>query len=75
MSRAALDHQDRAHPSDGGKLRFMTRSGGYVMCRRPRCMPYVMSEGDWRKLPAFDQEAHDSYRAAVEAAKLTKDPA
>lgn len=48
-------HADRAHPSDGGKVRFMTRSGGYVMARRPRCVPFVMSEKEWNRLPAFEE--------------------
>ena len=65
MSRAVLDHTDRAHPSDGGKVRFMVRSGGYVMCRRPRLSPFVMTEAEWRRLPAFNQETFDAYRAAV----------
>ena len=67
MSRAVLDHQDRAHPTDGGKVRFMVRSGGYVMCRRPRAMPYVVTEKEWRALPVFDQASYDEYRAAVDA--------
>lgn len=55
MSKAVLDHTDRAHPHDGGKVRFMVRSGGYVMCRRPRRAPYVMTEKEWRKLPAYEE--------------------
>lgn len=46
---------DRAHPNDGGKLRYMTQSGGYVMVRRPRCMPFVMIEKKWRNLPAYQE--------------------
>lgn len=53
MSRAVLDHHDRAHPSDGGKVRYMTRSGGYVMCRRPRLAPFVVTEKEWRNMPPF----------------------
>lgn len=34
-----------------GPIRYMVRSGGYVMVRRPRCVPFVLSEKDWRKLP------------------------
>ena len=34
-----------------GVIKYMTRSGGYVMARRPRAMPFVLSEKDWRKLP------------------------
>ncbi len=33
-----------------GKITPLVRSGGYMMVRRPRCMPFVMTEKDWRKL-------------------------
>lgn len=59
MSRAILDHTDRAHPSDGCRVRFMVRSGGYVMCRRPHCTPYVLSEKEWRRLPPYEDHSHD----------------
>lgn len=39
-----------------GVIRYMVRSGGYVMVRRPRCTPFVMSEKDWRKLPKNQDE-------------------
>lgn len=34
-----------------GPVKFMARVDGYVMCRRPRCMPFVMWGKDWDKLP------------------------
>lgn len=37
-----------------GKITFMCRSGGYVMCRRPRAMPFILSEKEWRKLEPFE---------------------
>ena len=59
---------DRAHRSDGGKVRFMARSGGYVMCRRPRCAPFVLSEKEWLKLPAFHEADHSAPpTSAIEA--------
>lgn len=48
-------HRDRAHPQDGGRVRFMVSSGGYVMCRKPRCAPFIMAEKAWLQL-AFYQE-------------------
>ncbi|MDH2239083.1 hypothetical protein N5K27_22500 [Pigmentiphaga sp. GD03639] len=39
-----------------GKITFMVRSGGYVMCRRPRCMPFILSEKEWRRLPKTEEE-------------------
>ncbi len=38
---------------DGGRVRLMARSGGYVMVRRPRCMPFVLTENEWAKMPLF----------------------
>ncbi len=29
----------------------MTRSGGYVMCRFPRCVPFVTTEERWIAMP------------------------
>ena len=52
-------HKDRAHPSDGGKVRFMVSSGGYVMVRRPRAAPYVMPEKAWLRLPFYEERSHD----------------
>lgn len=37
-----------------GRINFMFRSGGYVMCRRPRKAPFVLTEKDWRKLPKVE---------------------
>lgn len=34
-----------------GKLLYMCRSGGYVMVKRPRCMPFVLTLKDWSKMP------------------------
>jgi hypothetical protein len=49
MSKPYID--PRARQDDIGPIRFMVRSGGYVMCRRPRCIPFVLSEKEWSKLP------------------------
>lgn len=46
---------DRAHPSDGGRVVLMARSGGYVMVRRPRCAPFVLREAEWAKLPKWQK--------------------
>lgn len=40
---------------EGGRLRFMARSGGYVMVRRPRCSPFVLTEKEWGKLPLYEE--------------------
>jgi hypothetical protein len=38
------------------EIRFMSRHSGYVMVRKPRCMPFVMTEKDWLKMPVFQQK-------------------
>ena len=43
-----------------GLIRFMCESGGYVMVRRPRCMPFVLTLKEWAKLPKQPPETpHD----------------
>ena len=39
---------------DGGRVRLMARSGGYVMVRRPRCIPFVLTEKEWARMPLFE---------------------
>lgn len=38
---------------DGGRVRLMSRSGGYVMVRRPRAMPFVLTEKEWARMPLW----------------------
>lgn len=40
-------------PFIADRLRYMTRSGGYVMVRKPRAMPFVVSEKEWAKFPLW----------------------
>lgn len=42
-----------------GKLTILCHSGGYLMVRRPKAIPFVMREKDWRKL-AIEQQTTDS---------------
>jgi hypothetical protein len=37
-----------------GPLRAMAIADNYVMCRRPRCAPWVLSVKDWLKLSETD---------------------
>jgi hypothetical protein len=34
-----------------GVLRLMARADGWVMCRRPGCIPFTMTERQWNELP------------------------
>lgn len=42
VGKLAEVRSDRA-----GKITLMVRESGYVMVRRPRAIPFVMSEKDW----------------------------
>jgi hypothetical protein len=44
-----------------GKLTMMVYADGYVMCRRPGCMPIILIWKDWQKL---SHTALDSVKAA-----------
>ena len=57
MSRFAIDMRDRKDLQSTGneRIRFMVRSGGFVMCRRPRQKPFVLTEKEWAKLPIWEQ--------------------
>jgi hypothetical protein len=54
MSKHAICTKDKQ--DEHGRIVFMTRSGGYVMCRRPRCLPFVLSEKQWGKLSMYRLE-------------------
>lgn len=49
MIKCHIDTQPREDQL--GKITFMARSDGYVMCRRPHCMPFVLAEKEWTRLP------------------------
>lgn len=73
MSTANFDPGDRydsRHP-DFSRVRLMARSGGYVMVRKPHCMPFVLSEKEWARLPLYEEgkAAADQYRAALAQSK------
>jgi len=34
-----------------GKIIHMVTSGGYVMVKRPRCVPFVLTLKEWAELP------------------------
>lgn len=55
MSKYAFLDMSPAYDKSG-KLVAMVRSGGYVMVKRPRCRPFVMTDKDWVKLPKIAEE-------------------
>ena len=62
--RTAVAYPKRA------RIRLMARSGGYVMVRKAACVPFVLTEKEWAKLPLFDEtsiQAVASYSAFVRA--------
>lgn len=72
MSKANFDPRDRAdarqfpdkfdgkiwttRAADMARLRLMARSGGYVMVRKSRAMPFVLTEKEWARLPLFSPD-------------------
>lgn len=50
------DRRDSSVPSLS-RVRLMARSAGYLMVRRPGCIPFVMTEEQWAKLPIYETEA------------------
>ncbi len=48
---------------DGGKITQMARADGYVMCRRPHCMPFVMSVGDFDAMSDYSPDLEARYKA------------
>lgn len=60
MSLANFNPAPRKHSEDGGRVNFMCRSGGYVMCRKPRCNPFVLSEKQWQRLELWQDDAKET---------------
>lgn len=46
----------KKHPENGGKVVLMARSGGFVMVRRPRCVPFVVHEKEWLRWDSFEDQ-------------------
>jgi hypothetical protein len=45
----------------GSKITEMARADGYVMCRRPHCMPFVISAADFDALDDYSPEREARY--------------
>lgn len=56
LSSGALHTLDRSPV----RIRLMARSGGYVMVKKPRAAPFVLSEKEWAALDKHvPQERND----------------
>lgn len=44
---------DRGGP--GGRVTYIAHGRGYVMIRRPGCVPFVVTEDDWRSRPLWNK--------------------
>lgn len=53
MKRAPREFRKDAQ----GEIRKMAEAEGYVMVRRPRYAPFVLSEREWRALPIATPKA------------------
>jgi hypothetical protein len=56
-----------------GKIVFMVRSGGYVMCKRPRAGPFVVTEKEWARMPRLGDPTAAEYAKAVRDIASMKD--
>ena len=54
----------------GAESRFMAEADGWVMVRRPGCIPYTIFKRDWMKLPSAAQgkAIKEAYDAAAQGA-------
>lgn len=51
-----FEQVDRFDKQDNyGRLIYMCHSGGYVMAKRPRCMPAVFTLKEWAKFDPYDR--------------------
>jgi hypothetical protein len=50
FKRDRIGHNGRGTPS---RITYVAHGRGYVMARHPGCMPFVISEKDWRNFPYF----------------------
>jgi hypothetical protein len=39
------------------RMVLMARASGYVMVRKPGCVPFVMGEKDWLSMPLWQDDA------------------
>lgn len=39
-----------------GRVNYMAHADGWVMVRRPGCIPYTVTMADWLALPVFAKE-------------------
>lgn len=54
MTAADFDTSDRVDSI--GPIKLLARASGYVMVRRPRAMPFVLSEQKWSDLERLPRE-------------------
>ena len=57
-----------------GRINFMCQSGGYVMVKRARAVPFVLTLKDWAKLPKTADEGRWAvvFNGRVEILKKVK---
>jgi hypothetical protein len=58
----------RCHPVGGGPVKPMAFADGYVMARRPGCIPFIVAESEWLTWPKFE----DAAAAAGNASNVTE---
>lgn len=58
MNKARKKDWSRIKQDHLGEIRFMAEASGYVMVRRPRCIPFVLTRKEWDALAfiSFERE-------------------
>jgi len=60
------EYRRRQHPQ-GGEVRAMASVSGYVMARRPGCVPFVVPLSDWCDWLPFNPNGHSIQAVAPDA--------
>ena len=51
-----------------GEIRLMAQADGYVLVRRPGCMPFVLRAAEWGKMPKRDPRVGEAYTLITKSA-------
>lgn len=52
--REAQEFEADRHPSSG-RTTYMAHGKGYVLVRHPGCIPFVVTEAEWRAMPLWQK--------------------
>jgi hypothetical protein len=53
--RYGHNHSTSSVEAKLSRITYMAHAKGYVMCRRPGCIPFVITEAQWRGFPFYEE--------------------